>query len=186
MTQTVTAAALSAAKSEQKQRRALADQRISLRVSELFLLALDHLAGKEGLARADIIRRSLGLYALSSDKERKGFLVGFARFDRGSMTVDTLISLKPEKVDAESLGLQVANQKQSYTRIELRATSDFFTALEELAKRDNLPKSDVIRRSVGLYSLVRSNSAKGLVFAVFRANEGNSGESPEIEQVINL
>jgi hypothetical protein len=69
------------------------------------------------------------------------------------------------------------------TRYELLASSGFLQALSELAQREGVSTSDIIRRSVGLYSIARIIEAEGGHLARVALDElGN----PQVVQIIKL
>jgi len=68
-------------------------------------------------------------------------------------------------------------------RYELLASSGFLQALSELAVREGVSTSDIIRRAVGLYSIARSIEAKGGRLA--RVADDDLG-NPQVEQIIKL
>jgi hypothetical protein len=72
----------------------LPNQRFELRVTKRFLLALDHLAAKEGRSRADIIRRAVGFYSMGVSEKAKGNLMAFIKLQSdNSVSVEEIITL---------------------------------------------------------------------------------------------
>lgn len=71
-----------------------ATERFELRVTRKFLEALDHLSDSEGLSRADIVRRAVGLYARARMEAESGRMVAFATLrDDNTVEVKDLIRL---------------------------------------------------------------------------------------------
>jgi hypothetical protein len=68
-------------------------------------------------------------------------------------------------------------------RYELLASSGFLQALFDLAQDEGMSTSDIIRRSVGLYSIARNIEAKGGRLAC--VTDDGQGRH-QIEQIIKL
>ena len=66
-------------------------KRIELRATDEFLSALDALASKENLTRADIIRRGVGLYARMIVEKEKGQFLGVVAVEYGQLTVKEVV-----------------------------------------------------------------------------------------------
>jgi hypothetical protein len=69
-----------------------AQKRIELRVSQSFFEAVKLLADTEGIARADVIRKAVSLYARARIEQKKGNCIAFARVgsDNNMEIVDML------------------------------------------------------------------------------------------------
>jgi len=67
-------------------------KRIELRVSQSFFEAVKLLADTEGIARADVIRKAVSLYARARIEQKKGNCIAFARVgsDNNMEIVDML------------------------------------------------------------------------------------------------
>jgi hypothetical protein len=67
-------------------------KRIELRVSQSFFEAVKLLADTEGIARADVIRKAVSLYARARIEQKKGNCIAFARVgsDNNMEIVDVL------------------------------------------------------------------------------------------------
>ena len=57
-------------------------------------------------------------------------------------------------------------------RIELRATQEFLDVLDELAKKENLSRADIIRKGVALYARARIEASKGRLLGVISLKDG--------------
>jgi predicted transcriptional regulator len=67
-------------------------KRVELRASEDFLTALDALAEKENLSRADIIRRSVALYARCIVEQESGRYLALTALENGNLNIKELIT----------------------------------------------------------------------------------------------
>lgn len=67
-------------------------KRVELRASEEFLAALDALAEKESLSRADIIRRSVALYARCIVEQESGRYLAITALENGGLSIKELIT----------------------------------------------------------------------------------------------
>jgi hypothetical protein len=67
-------------------------KRIELRVSQSFFEAVKLLAESEGIARADVIRKAISLYARARMEQKQGNFIAFARMagDNSVEIVDML------------------------------------------------------------------------------------------------
>jgi hypothetical protein len=66
-------------------------KRVELRATDEFLSALDALALKENLTRADIIRRGVGLYARMIVEKEKGQFFAVVAVKNGELTVKEVV-----------------------------------------------------------------------------------------------
>lgn len=57
-------------------------------------------------------------------------------------------------------------------RIELRATQEFMDVLDELAKKENLTRADIIRKGIALYARARIEASKGKLLGVISLKDG--------------
>ncbi len=159
----------------------VADQRFEMRMSKPLMQGLGIMADKEGLTRADVVRRALGLYALALQAEDKGQLIGFARVQaEANPEVVELIKLRsttdsPEHLD--SLGNKESGLQQgqpSYQRFEMRMSKQLMQGLDLMAEKEGIHRADVVRRALGLYALALRAEAKGQWIAFAKLNKGNT------------
>lgn len=68
-------------------------KRIELRANQSFVDAIDLLANDEGLTRADIIRRAVGLYARARIEQKKGRHLAFAELEGSQLSVKQLVKI---------------------------------------------------------------------------------------------
>ena len=66
-------------------------KRVELRATDEFLGALDGLASKENLSRADIIRRGVGLYARMIVEKEQGRFFAVVAVENGGLTVKEVV-----------------------------------------------------------------------------------------------
>ena len=66
-------------------------KRVELRATDEFLAALDGLALKENLSRADIIRRGVGLYARMIIEKEQGRFFAVVAVENGGLTVKEVV-----------------------------------------------------------------------------------------------
>ena len=66
-------------------------KRVELRATEEFLTALDGLALKENLSRADIIRRGVGLYARMIVEKEKGRYFAVVAVENNGLAVKEVV-----------------------------------------------------------------------------------------------
>ncbi|MFN9637422.1 MAG: ribbon-helix-helix protein, CopG family [Synechococcaceae cyanobacterium] len=62
--------------------------------------------------------------------------------------------------------------QEKLKRIELRATQEFMDVLDELAKKENLSRADVIRKGVALYARALIEASKGRLIGVISLKDG--------------
>jgi hypothetical protein len=75
-----------------------------------------------------------------------------------------------------------ANEADGLKRVELRATEEFVSALEALAKKENSSKADIIRKGAGLYARMRMEQERGNLFGVIALENGEI----KVKEVIQL
>jgi hypothetical protein len=66
----------------------------------------------------------------------------------------------------------VTNEPDGLKRVELRATEEFVSALEALAKKENSSKADIIRKGAGLYARMRMEQERGNLLGVIALENG--------------
>jgi hypothetical protein len=76
----------------------------------------------------------------------------------------------------------VTNEPDGLKRVELRATEEFVSALEALAKKENSSKADIIRRGAGLYARMRMEQERGNFLGVIALENGEL----KVKEVIQL
>ncbi|MFM1798447.1 MAG: hypothetical protein RLZZ117_725 [Cyanobacteriota bacterium] len=164
----------------------VADQRFEMRMSKPLMQGLGIMADKEGLTRADVVRRALGLYALALQAEDKGQLIGFARVLAGSgpevveliklrSTADASDPADPGTVGEGSSPVGSPQQSQpGYQRFEMRMSQQLLHGLDTMAEKEGIHRADVVRRALGLYALALRADAKGQCIAFAKLNKGNT------------
>ena len=159
----------------------VADQRFEMRMRKPLMQGLGIMADKEGLTRADVVRRALGLYALALQAEGKGQLIGFAHLQEGAdPEVVELIKLRsatdaPEPPDPADTGEGPSQQSPSgYQRFEMRMSQQLLHGLDTMAEKEGIHSADVVRRALGLYALALRAEAKGQCIAFANLNKGNT------------
>lgn len=154
----------------------IASQRFEMRMSQRLFQRLGMLANKENLSKPDVVRRALGLYAQAIEAEEKGQLVGFGRItDDSDVEVTELIRLNSqaskEKVPNKTKGIA---RSEPFTRFEMRASEALLYSLGEMSEKEGIPRSDVVRRALGLYSLALEAEAKNQLVLFANLNKDNT------------
>lgn len=159
----------------------VADQRFEMRMSRPLLQGLGIMADKEGLTRADVVRRGLGLYALALQAEDKGQLIGFARLQAGAdPEVVELIKLRSTSDAAEPSDPSDRRDGPSqqgqpgYSRFEMRMSKQLMQGLDTMAEKEGIPRADVVRRALGLYALALRAEAKDQCIVFANLDKGNT------------
>lgn len=151
-----------------------ADQRFEMRMSRRLFQGLAMLANKEGIPKADVIRRSLGLYAQAFEAEGRGQLVGFATIKDGATPeIAELIRLHSvPSEDKDSSASVKAVHNEPFDRFEMRMSEALLNYLEQMSKKEGTSRADVVRRALGLYSLAAAAAARGKVVVFAKLIEG--------------
>jgi hypothetical protein len=76
----------------------------------------------------------------------------------------------------------LAKDPEGLKRVELRATEEFVSALEALAKKENSSKADIIRKGAGLYARMRMEQERGHLLGVLALENGEI----KVKEVIQL
>jgi hypothetical protein len=161
----------------------VADRRFELRLSKQLMGGLDLMARSEGIPRADVVRRALGLYELALDAEEKGHLVGFATIDDdGTPRVEGLIRLNSPSSSSIPQSQQ-DTPPRIFKRFELRASQSLLDGIDEMARSEGIPRADVVRRALGLYAHALEATNKGRLVIFAKLN--NSG-GVDVVDVIKL
>ncbi len=91
----------------------------------------------------------------------------------------TLVDEIPSKKHGKS---PTAGESDGLKRVELRATEEFVSALEALAKKENSSKADIIRKGAGLYARMRMEQERGNLLGVVALENGEI----KVKEVIQL
>jgi metal-responsive CopG/Arc/MetJ family transcriptional regulator len=165
------------------QKRQTAIQRFELRLSKQLNDGLTIMAQKEGIPRSDVVRRALGLYAHTLEAEDVGQLIGFASLDEtGIPQITELIRLNPKSSTSQK-DQEADRQIKSFERFELRLTKPLLDGIGEMAEKERIPRADVVRRALGLYSRALEATAKGQLVAFANLNPGNAVEVVELIRI---
>jgi len=164
----------------------IASQRFEMRMTKTLLEGLGLMAEKEGLTRADVVRRALGLYARALQAESQGQLVAFARPQgaNGPEVVE-LIRLHAASTGSPAFAERLSEQgsKAEYQRFELRLSKQLLDGLGAMADYEGLAQGDVVRRALGLYARALQAEAQGQCIAFANLHQGNS---VDVVQLITL
>lgn len=156
-------------------RQEVADLRFEMRMSRRLYKSLGMLANKEKIPKADVIRRSLGLYAKAIEAESQGQLIGFGCIqDDKTPHIDELIRLhSPATKNENPSSNGRSDRNEPFDRFEMRISKALLDRLEQMSGEEGIPKADVIRRALGLYALASEAEAKGqlVLFAKLNDNE---------------
>ena len=145
-----------------------------MRMSKPLFDGLGILSEKEGIPRADVVRRALGLYSLARKEEEQGNLIGFARLDSdGHPKIDKLIRLQ---TTSQEFSLYEQRNNNDDCRYEMRMTSDLFHHLSRLSKEEGIPRADVVRRALGLYAKAFEAKVKSQIIAFAKICDENTFE----------
>jgi predicted HicB family RNase H-like nuclease len=152
----------------------VADQRFELLLSQRLCEGLRITAEKEGISKADVVRRALGLYARTLEAEGQGQLIGFASIEaNGSPRVVELIRLHGGSAPPQQIQQEDEARIGGLERFELRLSKALDDGVVEMAEKEGISKADVVRRALGLYARALEASAKGQIIAFANLHEGN-------------
>ncbi|MFN7900646.1 MAG: ribbon-helix-helix protein, CopG family [Synechococcaceae cyanobacterium] len=85
---------------------------------------------------------------------------------------ETLLSQLRKNAPGAAPSQQSPSAPEKLKRIELRATQEFLDVLDELAKKENLSRADIIRKGVALYARARIEASKGRLLGVISLKDG--------------
>ena len=85
---------------------------------------------------------------------------------------ETLLSQLRKNAPGAAPSRQSESAPEKLKRIELRATQEFLDVLDELAKKENLSRADIIRKGVALYARARIEASKGRLLGVISLKDG--------------
>ena len=158
----------------------VADKRFELRLSSRLMEGLGLMSQTEGIPKADVVRRALGLYARALQEEGEERLIGFATLDsNGSPCVKELVRLNapPSSHMASSQG---GGNSEGFDPFELRVSQSLLEGIDKMANAEGIHRSDVVRRALGLYARALEEEAKERVLVFANLNEGNGVEVSEM------
>jgi hypothetical protein len=159
----------------------VADKRFELRLSRRLMHGLALMSRAEGIPKAEVVRRALGLYSLALEEEAKGRLIGFgADDDKGVCRVSELIRLNATSPSSHGQ-LTTEGAPEGFERLELRVSQPLLEGIAEMSRAEGIPKADVVRRALGLYARALQEQAQGRLI-VF-ANLDNSGNVEVVEAI---
>ncbi|MEB3318811.1 MAG: hypothetical protein VKO39_11825 [Cyanobacteriota bacterium] len=144
------------------------------------------MAEREGLPRADVVRRALGLYARALQAEAQGQLIAFAKPQRpNGPEVVELIRLHATSPEAPSIDERLPEQgaQDEYQRFEMRMSQQLLDGLGAMADQEGLGRADVVRRALGLYARALQAEAQGQCIAFANLHPHNT---VDVVQLIKL
>jgi predicted DNA-binding protein len=154
----------------------VADLRFEMRMSRPLFKSLEMMSKNEGISKANIVRRSLGLYARAIEAESQGQLIGFGRSkEDGPPEVMELIRINAAQSKGKNLsaGKKIANN-ETFDRFEMRMSEDLFNRLEQISNEESISKANVVRRALGLYALASEAAAKEQLILFAKINESGA------------
>ena len=157
-----------------------------MRMTKPLLDGLGLMAEKEGLARADVVRRALGLYAQALQAEAQGQLIAFAKpqLPNGPEVVE-LIQLHATSPGSPAIDERLPEQgtQDEYQRFEMRMSQQLLDGLGAMADQEGLTRADVVRRALGLYARALQAEAQGQCIAFANLHPHNA---VDVVQLIKL
>jgi hypothetical protein len=157
----------------------VADRRFEFRLSARLMRGLDLMSQAEGISKADVVRRALGLYARALEEEANGRVIGFGADDgKGVYRVNELIRLNATSPSSHAQ-LRPEDAPEGVERLELRVSQPLLEGIATMSQAEGISKADVVRRALGLYARALEEEANGRVIVFVNLDKGSTVEVVE-------